>query len=119
MKKEADSKMIGLTKNLGESVFLKTFGDNPINRVLDFLTVFDNFDYSIADIAENSGVGYSTLKILIKDLEKRKIVVETRISGRNKMYKLNRNNPLVERFVQFYWDITSQKARELIKPMTA
>ena len=118
-KKEVDSKMMGLNKNLGESVFLKTFGNNPMNRVLDFLTVFDNFDYSIADIAENSNVGYSTLKILIKDLEKRKIVIEPRISGRNKMYKLNINNPLVERFVQFYWDITNQKAKELIMPMTA
>ena len=111
--------VVGLNKNLGESVFLKTFGDNPINRVLDFLTVFNNFDYSIADIAENSNVGYSTLKILIKDLGKKKIVIETRISGRNKMYKLNRNNPLVERFIQFYWDITNQKAKELIKPITA
>ena len=111
--------VVGLNKNLGESVFLKTFGDNPINRVLDFLTVFNNFDYSIADIAENSNVGYSTLKILIKDLGKKKIVIETRISGRNKMYKLNRNNPLVERFVQFYWDITNQKAKELVMPMTA
>src|SRR3989344_7500202 len=109
----------GLVKTMGKSVFLNTFGDTSTNRVLDFLTVFDKFDYSIADIAENANVGYSTLKILIKDLEKRKIVVETRISGRNKMYKLNRNNPLVERFVQFYWDITSQKAKELIKPIAA
>ncbi|MBI2507485.1 hypothetical protein HYV89_00870 [Candidatus Woesearchaeota archaeon] len=109
----------GLANMISKSVFLKTFGDGPINKVLDFLTVFSDFDYSIADIAENSGVGYSTLKILIKGLEKRKIVIETRISGRNKMYKLNRNNPLVERFVQFYWDITNQKARELVKPMIA
>lgn len=109
----------GLVKNMGKSVFLGTFGDNPRNRVVDFLTVFDNFDYSIADIAELADVGYSTLKILIKDLEKRRVVLETRVSGRNKMYKLNRNNPVVERFVQFYWDITNQKAREMISPMIA
>ena len=120
MKKGVISKADGgLANMIGKSVFLRTFGDSTMNRVLDFLTVFDNFDYSIADIAENANVGYSTLKILIKDLEKRKIVIETRISGRNKMYKLNRNNSLVERFVQFYWDITNQKARELVKPMLA
>jgi len=104
---------------LGKSVFLKTFGDSPINRVLDFLTVFRDFDYSIADIAENSNVGYSTLKILIKDLVKKKIVVQTRVSGKNKMYKLDIENPVVVKFTEFYWDITNQKGKELVKPITA
>jgi len=107
----------GLVKNLGKSVFLNTFGDTPTNRVLDFLTVFDTFDYSISDIAEHAHIGYSTLKLLVKELEKRGVVVGTRISGRNKMYTLNRNNPVVERFVQFYWDITNQKVREMMGPM--
>jgi len=120
MEKEVVSKAKGgLANMMGKSVFLKTFGGSPINRVLDFLTVFDSFDYSIADIAENSNVGYSTLKILIKDLVKREIVVQTRISGKNKMYKLNRDNPLVESFVQFYWNITNKEGRKLVKPMTA
>ncbi len=120
MEKEVVSKVKGgLANMMGKSVFLKTFGDSTINRVLDFLVVFDKFDYSIADIAENSNVGYSTLKILIKDLVKRKIVVQTRISGKNKMYKLNRDNPLVESFVQFYWDITKKEGRRLVKPMIA
>jgi hypothetical protein len=118
VKKEVDSK--GLNKMMGKSVFLKTFGDSPINKVLDFLIVFDSFDYSIADIAENSEVGYSTLKILIKDLVKRKIVVPTRISGKNKMYKLNKENSTVKSFVNFYWDITDQKVKKLVEePMVA
>ena len=95
---------------MGKSVFLKTFGDSPVNRVLDFL---------IADISENAVVGYSTLKILIRDLVKRKIVVQTRISGKCKMYKLNRENLIVEKFVEFYWGITSQKVKEIIKPIPA
>ena len=104
---------------MGKSVFLKTFGDSPVNRVLDFLIVFDRFDYSIADISENAVVSYSTLKILIRDLVKRKIVVQTRISGKCKMYKLNRESPIVEKFVEFYWGITSQKVKEIVKPMPA
>ena len=117
-KKFRNSKnMVGL-KMLGKSVFLETFGDSPTNRVLDFLIVFTSFDYSIADISENAGVGYSTLKILIKELVKRKIVIQTRISGKNKMYKLNKNNPIVAKFVEFYWNITDQKAK-LIEPIPA
>jgi len=103
----------------GRSVFLKTFGDSPVNRVLDFLIVFDRFDYSITDISENAEVGYFTLKILIRDLVKRKIVIQTRVSGKCKMYKLNRENPIVEKFVEFYWGITSQKVKGIIKPMSA
>ena len=83
------------------------------------MIVFDRFDYSIADISENAVVGYSTLKILIRSLVKRKIVVQTRVSGKCKMYKLNRENLIVEKFVEFYWRITSQKVKEIVKPMPA
>ncbi|HLC58135.1 MAG TPA: hypothetical protein VJH95_06175 [Candidatus Nanoarchaeia archaeon] len=110
---------MSLTSTIGGSVFLKTFGDNPLNKVLDFLIVFDAFDYSIADIAKNSEVGYATLKLLIKEMVKRKLVVATRVSGRNKMYKLNKNNPVVASFVDFYWNITNKQAEELVKPVIA
>ena len=100
---------------VGKSVFLKTFGDSPINKVLDFLVVFDEFDYSIADIAEHSGTGYSTLKQLIKDLKDRKIVVQTRVSGKNKMYRINKDNAIVKSFISFYWDITNKKNREKLE----
>jgi hypothetical protein len=44
------------------SAFLKVFGDSPVLRVVDFLIVNDGFDYSMTDIAQYSGVGYTTLK---------------------------------------------------------
>ena len=99
--------MTSVNNSMGKSVFLNKFGDYPINRVLDFLVVFNKFDYSIADIAKNSGVGYSTLKILMKELIKNKFVVHSRDVGKSKMFKLNNENPIVKRFMQFYWDITN------------
>src|SRR3989344_5547619 len=99
--------MMNRNNSMGKSVFLEKFGDYPINKVLDFLVVFNKFDYSIADIAKNSGVGYSTLKILIKDLIKNKIVMQSRTVGKSKMFKLNSGNPIIKRFIQFYWDITN------------
>ncbi|HLD05210.1 MAG TPA: hypothetical protein VJG90_05835 [Candidatus Nanoarchaeia archaeon] len=100
--------MASLQEEMGKSVFLETFGDSPINRVLDFLIVFDKFDYSMADIAEKAGVGYSTLKILIHELVKKKLLAQTRVSGKSKMYRLNKDNLLVKRFVDFYWSITNE-----------
>ena len=52
-----------------KSVFLEIFGDSPILRVLDFLVVNEEFDYSMTDIAKLSGVGYSTLKLFWQKFE--------------------------------------------------
>ncbi|MEK6857409.1 MAG: hypothetical protein AABX39_02355, partial [Nanoarchaeota archaeon] len=85
------------------SLFLEVVGDSPVFRVLDFLTVNDDFDYSMTDIAKLSGVGYSTLKLFWPRLEKENIVSETRLVGKAKMYNLNENNLSVKKFKEFYW----------------
>ena len=92
------------------SVFLEVFGDTPINRVLDFLIVHEEFDYSMKDIAANSGVGYATLKLFWTNLEKNKIVSLTRQVGKAKMYRLNSRNKAVQRFKDFYWETIKIKA---------
>ena len=97
------------------TIFLETFGGSPINRVLDFLVVNEDFDYSMTDIAINSGVGYSTLKLFWSKLEKNKIVIQTRVVGRAKMYRIYLENPVVKKFRDFYWETTRQKVREEIK----
>ena len=71
------------------TIFLKIFGETPTLKVLDFLIVNEDFDYSMTDIAEQSEVGYSTLKIFWNKLEKERIVTNTRTVGKAKMYKCN------------------------------
>src|SRR3989344_8657642 len=71
-----------------ESLFLKSFGDTPINRVLDFLIVHEEFDYAMKDIARLSGVGYATLKLFWGALERAGLVAMTRVVGKAKMYRL-------------------------------
>ncbi len=111
--------MPSLNKTMGKSTYLEIFGDSPTNKVIDFLVVFDQFDYSMADISENAEVGYSTLKELIPLLEKKNIIIKTRVSGKSSMYKINNNNPAMKRFIAFYWDLASAAARkELSKGKT-
>jgi DNA-binding transcriptional ArsR family regulator len=95
-----------------QSLFLKAFGDPPLLRVLDFLVVHDDFDYSLTDIAALSGVSYSTIKLLWKDLEKHGIVVLTRKVGKAKMYHLNEQNPAVKKLKEFYWTTVRSMARK-------
>ncbi|MBI5065332.1 hypothetical protein HZA97_03775 [Candidatus Woesearchaeota archaeon] len=100
------------------SAFLEVVGESPVFKVLDFLTVNDDFDYSMTDIAKLSEVGYSTLKLFWPKLEEEKLVIPTRVVGKAKMYKLNYQNIAVKKFKEFYWAITKE-AIGRIKEKTA
>ena len=67
------------------------------------MIVNEDFDYSKSDIARFSGVGYSTLKLFWDRLEESGIVMQVRIIGKAKMYRLNLENPVVKKFRVFYW----------------
>ncbi len=101
-----------------KSIFLQVFGDAPINRVLDFLVVHEEFDYSMKDIAENSGVGYATLKMFWPNLERKGIVALTRTIGKAKLYKLNAANRAVQKFKEFYWEAVRLHTEELVAKQT-
>ena len=98
-----------------KTIFLRIFGDSPILRVLDFLIVNDDFDYSMTNIAELSGVGYATLKLFWQELEKNEIVIKTRDVGKAKLYKLNDKNVVVKKFKELYWETVRQKVNAGIK----
>lgn len=95
----------------GKTLFLKTFGNSPVLRVLDFLVVNEDFDYSMTDVAKHASVGYATLKLFWENLEKNRIVINTRNVGKAKMYKLNFANPAVKKFREFYWETTKRQLR--------
>ncbi len=98
-----------------KSLFLKKQGENPKNKVLDFLITYSELDYSLKEIAKHSGAGYSTVKILIKKLEKSQWVVTTRKISKIRLYKLNVNNPEVKKFIEFYWEVIENE----IKPKSS
>ncbi|MFC1690707.1 hypothetical protein ACFL0W_00875 [Nanoarchaeota archaeon] len=95
-----------------KSLFLEIEGNTTKNRIWDFLIVHSEFDYSMKDIAKFSEVGYTTLKSIWKDFTKRKIVIQTRTVGKAKMYKLNRDNPVVERFIDYFWTVVDSEVNK-------
>jgi hypothetical protein len=98
-----------------KTAFLEIFGSSPILRVLDFLVVNEDFDYSMTDIANLSGVGYSTLKLFWSKLQQEGIVVYVRTVGKAKMFKLDSTNPVIKKFRDFYWETAKQKVHEKFK----
>ena len=94
-----------------KSVFLQEEGNTPKNRIWGFLIVHSEYDYSMKDIARYSSVGYTTLKEAWKEFREKNIVVETRVVGKAKMYRLNLKNPVVNKFIDYYWAVVDSVVR--------
>lgn len=94
-----------------KSVFLQEEGNTPKNRIWSFLIVHSEYDYSMREIARYSEVGYTTLKGIWKDFRNKKIVTQTRLVGKAKMYKLNLKNPVVNKFIDYYWAVVEAVVR--------
>lgn len=94
------------------SVFLEREGYIPKNKVLDFLIVAQDFDYSLKEIAKHSNVSYPCIKQLKKELVKNKWITLTRKVGKAQMYKLNVKNPIVKKFIDYYWAVVEYVVEE-------
>ena len=82
------------------SIFIRTFGDYPLIRIMDFLIYSKDFDYPITEIAGNSKVNFQTLKKLWPKLEQDRIIVSTRTMAGTILYKINTNNPVVKKLIE-------------------
>ena len=83
-----------------KSLFIEFMGDSPTIRILDYLLTERDLDFSITDIAKNSGIGRSTLYRIWVSLEKNKIITPTRIIGKAKLYKLNKDNHIIKKLIE-------------------
>ena len=100
-----------------ESLFLKAYGDSPKLRVMEFLIAFQEYDYSMKEIAKNAEIGYTTLKEFWQDFIKRKIVRQTRIVGKAKMFRLNTENKEVQLFTKLYWMVVEKQTDKMLNPL--
>lgn len=99
-----------------ESVFIKTFGDYPMIKILDFLVYSRDFDYPVTEIAKNANVNFQTLKKLWPQLEQNRIVISTRTLSGTILYKINSANPVVKKIIELNnflcWE-NAKKAEEV------
>ena len=79
-----------------KSIFVEYFGEYPLIKILDFLVEGAGFDYSMAEIAKGSEVGWSAFSRIWKELNEKGIIVKTRQIGNAKLYTLNTKNPFVK-----------------------
>jgi len=83
-----------------KSLFIEFMGDSPTIRVLDYLLIEGDIDFSISDMARNSGVGRTTLYRIWNVLLEKNIILPTRIIGKSKLYKLNKDNIAIRKLIE-------------------
>lgn len=99
-------------KDLGETILIKMFGYSPKLRILDIFIDSPYFDFSKSELARELGMSKQTLYKNFKDLEELGIVRISRRIGRAKMYKINRDNPLVKRLDEIITEISLEIAEQ-------
>lgn len=100
-----------------ESIFSQTqlgvLGDlflgTSTSKILDFLLIFREFDYSESDIARNAGISTRHIYRAIPKLEHLNLIENTRTSGRSKMYKINSNSEAIQHLEKFVYLIAKDK----------
>ena len=81
-------------------------------KILDFLLIFREFDYSEADISRNAGVSARQIYRALPKLVKLDLVEHTRISGRSKMYKINANAETIQALEKFIYHVVTKKVQD-------
>ena len=98
----------------GDSVFVEYFGNYPLIRILDFLILGREMDYSMTEIAQNSGVGWTSFSEIWPKLVSKDVVIFTRKVGNAKLYKLNTNNQWVKELIRIDKVMTKQETEKML-----
>ena len=69
---------------------------NNIARVIDFLIINQQFNFTTAEISRSSEIPLRTVQRIIPQLVQNKIVIENKYKDKIKNYELNRESKLVE-----------------------
>jgi len=98
---------------MGKSLLLEFLGDTPFLRVMDFLIENSIFDYTKTDIAENAEISRASLYKIWPILEQYDIMSETRRIGNTVLYRLNKENPVVQKLIELDLKISKEYAASL------
>ena len=92
-----------------KSLFVSTFGDYPLIRVLDFLITFRDFDYSKKDISKEARVSWNTLLKGWDTLIKSGLVKITRKVGKQELFQINTKSGVATKLLETYDSLIIQE----------
>ncbi len=95
-----------------KSILMKTLGDSPKLKIIDFFLDNPLFDFTKKEVIEALGMSKRTFYKHFPDLENYGIVVVSRKIGRAKLYKINLKHPLVEMLREYEKKMSLQIAEK-------
>ena len=90
---------------------------SPSAKVLDFLFLNRDFDYSESDISRLSGVSPRTLQRVLPILKEEKLIKKTRTSSRNAMYTANLDSRVGDSLFQYVKQAVEANLDTILEPM--
>ncbi len=91
-----------------QSLLLKTLGDSPKLRIVDFFLDNPLFDFTKKEVIEALGMSKPTFYKYFKDIEEYGIVSVSRRIGKAKLYKINLENPMVKMLNEYTMQLSLQ-----------
>ncbi len=103
--KQAKSHDVGTLERL--------FGSTAIARILDFMHVFRDWDYSKQDIARNSDVSFRHALKAIDKLAEAGLIKKNRTIGRAQMYQYNIENSAAQLLQKFALELAYKEGLKI------
>jgi AraC-like DNA-binding protein len=100
------------TKKKHQSLLIKTLGDHPKLRIIDFFMDNPLFDFTKKEVIEALGMSKRTFYKYFADIEKYGIVKVSRKIGKAKLYKINLEHPLVKMLMEYEMQLSLQIAEQ-------
>jgi DNA-binding transcriptional ArsR family regulator len=103
------------TKRECQSILLKTLGDSPKLRIIDFFLDNPLFDFTKKEVIEALGMSKQTFYKYFSDIEQYGIVTSSRRIGKAKLYKINPKHPLVTMLREYETKLSLQIAEKEVE----
>ena len=100
------------TKKEYQSILLKTLGESPKLRIIDFFMDNPLFDFTKKEVIEALGMSKQTFYKYFADVEEYGIVSTSRKIGRATLYKINPKHPLVSMLKDYETKVSLQIAEQ-------
>ena len=111
------------TRNEYSSTIIKTLGNSPKLRIVDFFLDNPMFDFTKKEVIEALGMSKQTFYKYFPELEEYEIVKVSRRIGKAKLYRINPEHPLVSMLREYEKKVSLQiaekEADKMRKPIPA
>ena len=104
-----------MKENIGE--FSRIFGMNPRNRILEFFLEMRELDFSIGDVAKETGLNRETTYSLSNELINEGYLVASRKISGTQLYRLNLSKREVGLLIKAFNLVLGKVVDDAVGPM--